>query len=107
MLHQKSYQWDTIRTKSNKRSVRGSVQYGIGEELNQKVTQIEQSNKNLNTKTGPFTNSECENVRKQIKGNKATGRDGISPDVLKQWEISDTTSCSGKCCKDWITLTFW
>ena len=37
----------------------------------------------LNIKTGPFTNSEYENVRKQIKENKATGPDDISPEVLK------------------------
>ena len=43
----------------------------------------------LNIKTGPFTNSEYENVRKQIKENKATGPDGISPEVLKRCEIND------------------
>ena len=43
----------------------------------------------LNIKTGPFTNSEYENVRKQIKENKATGPDSISPEVLKRCEIND------------------
>ena len=43
----------------------------------------------LNIKTGPFTNSEYENVRKQIKENKGTGPDGISPEVLKRCEIND------------------
>ena len=43
----------------------------------------------LNIKVGPFTKSEYENVRKQVKENKATGPDGISPEVLKRCEIND------------------
>ena len=43
----------------------------------------------LNMKTVPFTNSEYENVRKQIKKSKATGPDGITPEVLKRCEIND------------------
>ena len=55
---------------------------------NENINSILDENK-LNIKTGPFTNSENENVRKQIKENKATGSDGISPEVLKRCEISD------------------
>ena len=72
--------------------------YGYFKELLGKPPKIINENENINTildenelniKTGPFTNSEYENVRKQIKGNKATGPDGISPEVLKRCEISD------------------
>ena len=43
----------------------------------------------LNIKTRSFTNSEYENVRKQVKENKATGPDVLSPEVLKRCEIND------------------
>ena len=42
----------------------------------------------LDIKTDPFTNSEHKNVRKQIKENKATAPDVISPEILKRCEIS-------------------
>ena len=72
--------------------------YGYFKELLDKAPKIINENENINTildenelniKTGPFTNSEYENVRKQIKKNKATGPDGINPKVLKRCEISD------------------
>ena len=43
----------------------------------------------LNIKADPFTNSGYENVRKQIKENKAKGPDVISHEVLKRCETSD------------------
>ena len=55
---------------------------------NQNINNVLDENE-LNIKTGPFTNSEYENVRKQIKENKAAGPDGISPEVLKRCEIND------------------
>ena len=72
--------------------------YGYFKELLGKPLKIINENENiniildqnkLNIKSGPFTNSEHENVRKQIKENKAIGPDGISPEVLKRCEISD------------------
>ena len=70
--------------------------YGYFKELLGKPPKIINENENINTildenelniKTSPFTNSEYENVRKQIKENKATVPDGISPQVLKRCEI--------------------
>ena len=55
---------------------------------NENINNVLDENK-LNIKTGPFTNSEYENARKQIKENKATGPDGISPEVLKRCETND------------------
>lgn len=46
-------------------------------------------NSDLNIKTGHVTNSEYEQVRKQIKENKAPGLDDINPEVLKQCEINN------------------
>ena len=46
-------------------------------------------NSDLNIKTGHVTNSEYEQVRKQIKENKAPGLDDIHPEVLKQCEINN------------------
>ena len=43
----------------------------------------------LKIKTGHFANSEYEQVRKQIKENKAQGPDSISPEVLKRCIIND------------------
>ena len=72
--------------------------YGYFKELLGKLPKVINENEHistildeneLNIKTGPFTNSEFENVRKQIKENKATGPDSISPEVLKRFEISD------------------
>ena len=68
------------------------------QELLGKPRKIINENENINTiadenelkiKTGPFTKSEFENVRKQIKENKETGPGGISPEVFKLYEISD------------------
>ena len=72
--------------------------YGYFKELLDKLPKIINENENINTildenelniNAGHFTNSEYENVRKQMKENKAPGPDGISPEVLKQCEISD------------------
>ena len=72
--------------------------YGYFKELLGKPTKIINKNENINTildeselniKTCRFTNAEYENVTKQIKENKATGPDGISPEVSKRYEISD------------------
>ena len=66
--------------------------YGYFKELLDKLPKIINENENINTildenelniNAGPFTNSEYENVRKQMKENKAPGPDGISPEVLK------------------------
>ena len=43
---------------------------------NENINKVLDENE-LNIKTGPFTNSEYKNVRKQIIENKATGPDGI------------------------------
>ena len=73
-------------------------QYGYFKGLLGKPPKIINGNENINTildgnelniKAGPFTRSEYENVRKQIKENKATGPDSISPNLLKLCEISD------------------
>ena len=44
---------------------------------------------NLHFKTGHFTNSEYEKVRKQMKENKAQSPNAMNPEVLKQCEIND------------------
>ena len=71
--------------------------YGYFKDLLSKPPKIMNENENiniildeseLNIKTDPFTNSEYENGKKQIKENKATASDVISPEVLKRCEIS-------------------
>ena len=72
--------------------------YGYFKELLGKPPKIINEHQNINTifdenelnvKADPFTNSGYENVRKQIKENKAKGPDGISHEVLKRCETSD------------------
>ena len=71
--------------------------YGYFKDLLSKPPKVMNENENiniildeseLNIKTDPFTNSEYENGKKQIKENKATAPDVISPEVLKRCEIS-------------------
>ena len=80
--------------------------HGYFKELLGEPPKIINENENINNvldeneltiKAGPFTNSEYENVRKQIKENKATGSDGISPEVSKRCEINDIIiGCANK-----------
>ena len=55
---------------------------------NENINTIVDENE-LNVKTGSFTKSEFENVRRQMKENKETNLGGISPEVWKLYEISD------------------
>ena len=45
----------------------------------------------LDTDTGPFTKFGLVTARRQIKEGKASGEDGISPEVMKRVDLDDIT----------------